>query len=201
MAMLCCVVEDRWHPWDWLVVEASQERAAPPGRPTQQGALHQRRIKDLVRKLMSASPLTGELTKTDLAVLARWPDPRALLAAGRTRLTTLITKTSHGQQGTDRAEQWRQAARGAVALYADHPAMPWSELAAELATEVRLLAAVRASSPSTPPPGPRPTGSPTRRSARRGCPGWPRSAPPPSPRSSAAPPGSAPAGSSAASPG
>jgi hypothetical protein len=93
---------------------------------------------------MPATPLTGELTKTDLAVLGRWPDPRALLAAGRGRLLALITKTSHGQQGADRAEQWRAAALAAVELYADHPAVAWSDLAAEVGTEVRVLAAVRA---------------------------------------------------------
>ena len=131
--------------------------SCPPARPrrldrrvracdrlTQQGALHQRRIKDLVRQLMPATPLTAELTKTDLAVLGRWPDPRTLLAAGPARLTTLITTTSHGQQGAVRAEQWRAAAAAAVALYAQHPAMAWTDLAAEVATEVRLLAAVRA---------------------------------------------------------
>jgi len=93
---------------------------------------------------MPATPLTGELTKTDLAVLGRWPDPRALLAAGPTRLRTLITKTSHGHQGTARAEQWRAAAAAAIALYADHPAVAWTDLAAEVATEVRLLTAARA---------------------------------------------------------
>jgi hypothetical protein len=40
------------------------------------------RIKDLVRQLMPCSPLTGELGMADLAVLDRWADPRALLAAG-----------------------------------------------------------------------------------------------------------------------
>jgi transposase len=122
---------------------ALDRRVRACDRLTQQGALHQRRIKDLVRQLMPATPLTGDLTKTDLAVLGRWPDPRALLAAGHARLLTLITKTSHGQQGTGRAEQWRAAALAAVALYAEHPAMAWADLAAEVATEVRLLAAVR----------------------------------------------------------
>ena len=38
----------------------------------EQGALHKRRIKDLVRQLMPMTPLTGELAKADLAVLERW---------------------------------------------------------------------------------------------------------------------------------
>ena len=81
------------------------------------------RIKDLVRQLMPMTPLTGELGMADLAVLERWADPRALLAAGVARLTALIAKASHGHQGADRAEQWRAAAAAAVELYADHPAV------------------------------------------------------------------------------
>ncbi|HEY0697907.1 MAG TPA: transposase [Micromonospora sp.] len=123
---------------------ALDRRVRACDRLTQQGALHQRRIKDLVRQLMPATPLTGELTKTDLAVLGRWPDPHALLGAGRARLLTVITTASHGHLGLDRAEQWRAAAVAAVELYAEHPAMAWADLAAEVATEVALLAAVRA---------------------------------------------------------
>lgn len=135
------------HPLELPAFEAAaalDRRVRACDRLTQQGALHQRRIKDLVRQLLPVTPLSGDLTKTDLAVLGRWPDPRALLAAGHARLTTLIAKTSHGQQGGARAEQWRAAAAAAVALYAQHPAMAWADLAAEVATEVRLLAAVRA---------------------------------------------------------
>lgn len=128
---------------DTVAAAALDRRVRACDRLTQLGALHQRRIKDLVRQLMPATPLTGELTKTDLAVLARWADPRALLAAGRARLLTLIVKTSHGHQGTDRAEQWRHAATAAVALYGCHPAVAFTDLAAEVATEVALLQATR----------------------------------------------------------
>ena len=62
---------------------ALDRRVRACDRLTQQGALHQRRIKDLVRQLMPDTPLTGDLTKTDLGVLGRWPDPRALLAVDR----------------------------------------------------------------------------------------------------------------------
>ena len=113
-------------------------------RLTAQAALHQRRIKDLVRQLLPDSPLTGDLSKTDLAVLDRWADPRALLAAGRARLLAVISKTSHGQQGAARADRWRAAAAAALELYGDHPAVAFTDLAAEVATEVRLLQAARA---------------------------------------------------------
>src|SRR5450759_3280487 len=98
-----------------------------------------------VRQLMPVTPLTGELTKTDLVVLVEhWADPRALLAAGRSRLLARITKTSHGQQGAARTDAWRAAAQAAVDLYGEHPAVAYSDLAAEVLTEVRLLTAVRA---------------------------------------------------------
>jgi transposase len=122
---------------------ALDRRVRACDRLTTQGALHQRRIKDLVRQLLPDSPLTGDLSKTDLAVLERWADPRLLLEAGRARLLALIAKTSHGQQGAPRADRWRAAAAAALELYADHPALAFTDLAAEVATEVRLLQAVR----------------------------------------------------------
>src|SRR5450759_2839192 len=54
---------------------ALDRRVRACDRLSRQGALHQRRIKDLVRQLMPVTPLTGELTKTDLVVLEHWADP------------------------------------------------------------------------------------------------------------------------------
>ena len=105
---------------------------------------HKVRIKDLVRQLMPMTPLTGDLGKADLAVLERYADPRALLAAGPAELIGLITSASGHQQGKERALQRRAAATAAIDLYADHPAVPFAELAAEVATEVRLLRAIQA---------------------------------------------------------
>jgi hypothetical protein len=110
---------------------------------TRAAAQHKVRIKDLVRQLMPATPLTGNLGAADLAVLERWADPNALLAAGPARLTARIAKASHGHQGAERAHEWRAAARAAVELYASWPAMPFSDLAAEVASEVRLLRAIQ----------------------------------------------------------
>jgi hypothetical protein len=59
-------------------------------------------------------------------------------------LTWLIATASNKQQGQQRAAQWRAAAAAAVELYGDHPAVPYAELAAEVATEVRLLRAIQA---------------------------------------------------------
>jgi len=118
-------------------------RVRATDRLTQAGALHKRRIKDLVRQLLPMTPLTGDLGIADLAVLERYADPNALIRLGLKRLTALIAKASHGHQGVERAEQWLSAARASVELYAGHPAVAFTDLAAEVATEVRLLRAVQ----------------------------------------------------------
>lgn len=123
---------------------ALDRRVRATDRLTQQGALHKRRIKDLARQLLPMTPLTGDLGVTDLAVLERYADPNALLKVGVKRLTTLIEKTSHGHQSVDRARTWITAAEASVELYADHPAIAFCDLAAEITTEVRLLRTVQA---------------------------------------------------------
>jgi transposase len=122
---------------------ALDRRVRVTDRLTEQGAVHKRRIKDLTRQLMPMTPLTGDLGVADLAVLERFADPNALVRAGEKRLTTLIAKASNGQQGTDRARQWIDAAGASIELYAGHPAVAFADLAAEIATEVRLLRAVQ----------------------------------------------------------
>jgi transposase len=102
---------------------ALDRRVRATDRLTQAAATHKRRIKDLVRQLLPASPLAGELGQADLAVLERYPDPHALLAAGRARLARVIAKASNGQQGARRAEQWLTAAKAALELYGNHPAI------------------------------------------------------------------------------
>jgi transposase len=124
--------------------------AAAPGRRvracerlTRAASEHKVRIKDLVRQLMPMTPLTGDLGKAGLTVLERHAGPRVLLAADLSGLTRLITAASNKQQGRERASQWQDAAAAAVELYGDHPAVPYEELAAEVATEVRLLRAIQ----------------------------------------------------------
>jgi transposase len=123
---------------------ALDRRVRATDRLTQAGAEHKRRIKDLVRQLMPMTPLTGDLGAADLAVLERYADPNALVKAGIKRLTALIEKGSHGHQGTDRAQQWLEAASLSLELYAGHPAVAFADLGAEVLTEVRLLRAVQA---------------------------------------------------------
>jgi transposase len=112
-------------------------------RLTRAGAVHKRRIKDLARQLLPMTPLTGDRV-TDLVVLRRWSDPDALVKLGVRRLTAVIEKTSKGHQGIERAQQWITAAEASLELYAGHRAVPFADLAAEIATEVRLLRAVQA---------------------------------------------------------
>jgi transposase len=123
---------------------ALDRRVRACARLTQAASEHKTRIKDLVRQLMPLTPLTGDLGKADLAVLEHYGDPRALMAAGEAELTRLITTTSNKQQGAGRAGQWRAAAAAAVELYGGHLAVPFTELAAEVATEIRLLRAIQA---------------------------------------------------------
>jgi transposase len=89
---------------------ALDRRVRATDRLTQQGALHKRRIKDLVRQLLPMTPLTGELGVADLAVLERFADPNTLVKLGLKRLTALIAKASHNHQGAERAREWLDAA-------------------------------------------------------------------------------------------
>ncbi len=123
---------------------ALDRRVRACDRLTRAAAEHKVRIKDLVRQLLPMTPLTGDLGAADLAVLERWADPNALVKAGVKRLTALIVKASNNHQGAERAEQWLDAAHASIELYGNHPAVAFSDLAAEVATEVRLLRSTQA---------------------------------------------------------
>ncbi len=125
---------------------ALDRRVRACDRLTQAGATHKRRLKDLVRQLLPTSPLAGDLGAADLAVLDRTGgDPHALLRIGPARLARLITRASTGHQDSaDRVQRWLAAGRAALELYGEHPAVAFSDLAAEVQTEVRLLRAVQA---------------------------------------------------------
>ena len=134
------------HPLELPSAEraALDRRVRACDRLTRQAASHKRRIKDLVRQLLPASPLVGELGQADLAVLERWADPNGAGGRGRARLQRLLGTASAGQQGTQRAEQWLAAAHAALELYGDHPAIAWQDLAAEVTSEVRRCAPTQA---------------------------------------------------------
>ena len=102
---------------------------------------HKVRLRELARQAMPMLDLAvrGELGVSDVAVLERYGDPRKLLGAGRTRLVALVRKASRGHHGEDRADAWRRVAELAVELYGDDPAVPFEDLAAEMATEARLI--------------------------------------------------------------
>jgi len=104
------------------------------------------RIRTLAQQLVPTigGALSEGLSHTDLAVLERYADPRALLAAGPTRLTRLITTTSRGQLGAAKAQALRTAAAEAVALWEGDSAAALDDLAAEVASEVRLVRAAEA---------------------------------------------------------
>lgn len=123
---------------------ALDRRVRASDRLTQLGAEHKRRIKDLGPPADTDDAADGDLGVADLAVLERWADPNQLVKAGAKRLTAVIAKASNNHQGADRAEQWLQAARAALELYAGHPAVAFADLADEVASEVRLLRATQA---------------------------------------------------------
>jgi transposase len=104
------------------------------------------RIRTLAQQLVPTigAALSEGLNHTDLAVLERYADPRALLAAGPARLTRLITTTSRGQLGQAKAQALRTAAAEAVALWEGDSAIAIQDLAAEVASEVRLVRAAEA---------------------------------------------------------
>ena len=99
------------------------------------------RIRALAQTLI---PTIGEalgdgLNRTDLAVLERSADPRALLGAGRARLLRLVRTESRGKLGDDKVQVLRTAAEQALQLWGDDPAIALSDLAEEITTEIRLL--------------------------------------------------------------
>jgi transposase len=123
---------------------ALDRRVRATDRLTRQAAEHKTRIKDLARQLLPLSPLTGDLGAADLAILERYADPRALAKAGLARLAAVIAKASRNHQGAGRARQWLDAAQASLELYAGHPAVDFTGLAAEVATEIRLLKVLQA---------------------------------------------------------
>jgi hypothetical protein len=179
---------------------ALDRRVRACDRLTQAAAGHKRRIKDLVRQLMPMTPLAGELGQADLAVLERYADPHTLLAAGRARLTRVIVKASHGQQGAARANQWLGAARAALELYADHPAVAFKIWPPRSPPSSACLPPPRPSWTATPPSGSSATAGSTPQSWPAACPAWPRSAGRPWSPPWAPPPASPPRPSSGPSP-
>ncbi len=114
-------------------------------RLTRLASEHKTRLKDLVRQLLPDTPLRGALSQADLVVLQRTgAEPHHLVRLGKARLTRLIATASHHQLGELRAQQWLDAAHLALELFADHPAVAFSDLAEEIKTEVRLLNATEA---------------------------------------------------------
>ena len=82
---------------------------------------------------------TGDYTKTALAVLEKWADPRALKKAGPKRVAALMTKVSRGQWGDDKARQLLAVADETLALW-QGGGLDYTELAADI--EVRSIVAI-----------------------------------------------------------
>lgn len=81
---------------------------------------------------------SGDYTKTALAVLERFADPRALKKAGRKRLATLLIRTSRGHFREAKADELIAAADETLELWAAG-GLDFAELAEDIALEVRLI--------------------------------------------------------------
>jgi transposase len=123
---------------------ALDRRVRAAGRLTKFIGKQKTRIKDLVRQLLPDTPLGTDLSKADLAVLAKTGgEPHQLVGLGRRRLTALIARASARRLGEGRAQQWLDAAQLSLELYDEHPGVPFEALAAEVKTEVELLASLQ----------------------------------------------------------
>jgi transposase len=101
------------------------------------------RIIELARQAMPeiGTVLSQKLARADLAVLEHYGDPRTLAKAGDA-LVTLVAGASAGRGDPHgKVDAFRAAARSALALYGDSPAVAFDVLADEIATEIRLLRA------------------------------------------------------------
>ena len=83
----------------------------------------------------------GDYSKTALAVLERYGDPRALKKAGHKRLTTLLIRTSRGAFRDAKADELLSAAEETLQLWAAG-GLGFADLAEDIAVEVRLIKAL-----------------------------------------------------------
>jgi transposase len=115
-------------------------------RLTEEIAARKVRIRDLARQLMptSGAAFSKTIARTDLEILRTWGDPRTLVAQGIEGLTEFVTTISQRMHGRAKAEAWLTAASEALEVYCDTHAVPFTALAADLATEIALLEALEA---------------------------------------------------------
>jgi transposase len=126
---------------------ALDRRVRAAARLTDEIGQHKRRLIELARQAMPTigTVLSVGLSRTDLVVLERYGDPRRLATVRRDRLVALIAKVAHNQgDPAGKADALRTAAREALDLYGDDPAICFDALADEMATEVRLIRTLEA---------------------------------------------------------
>jgi transposase len=80
----------------------------------------------------------GDYTKTALAVLERFADPRVMKKAGRKRLATVLIRASRGHFREAKADELLAAADETLELWAAG-GLDFAELADDIAIEVRLI--------------------------------------------------------------
>ena len=81
---------------------------------------------------------SGSYPKTSLVLLEKYADPRALRRLGRTRLTALLVRTSHGLWREDKADELLAMATETLSLWSSG-GIDFAHLAEDIAAEVRVL--------------------------------------------------------------
>ena len=84
---------------------------------------------------------SGDYSKTALAVLERFADPRALKKLGRKRLTALLVRASRGHFREAKADELLAAADETIELWSAG-GLDFAELADDIAAEVRIIKAL-----------------------------------------------------------
>jgi hypothetical protein len=171
---------------------ALDRRVRATDRLTPAGRDHKRRIKDLVRQLLPASPLAGELGRADLAVLERYADPmRCWLLAGLGWSGSSAQPPTASRAPLAPSSGWMLPAkpRSCTATTPRSPSLSWPPRSTPRST---CLPPPRPNWPTMPATGSAATGGSTRRGWPAACPAWPRSAArpwaPPWARAAASPP-------------
>ena len=92
----------------------------------------------MVRNPHYVEVLGTSTTRSALAVLERYGDPRSLRRLGRARLTSFVQRSSGGQWKAEHAVALITAATEAIALW-QGGGLDFTELAWDLASEVRMI--------------------------------------------------------------
>jgi transposase len=106
-------------------------------------ALHKTRVRELARQAMPAvdHAMDTACRDVDLVVLGSYGDPRLLAGLSPDELCRFVRERCQLKQvyALKKATAWIEVARAAAELYGDDPAVPFCDLADEMASEVAII--------------------------------------------------------------